>query len=242
MPYSNFPASEHLSRYHPMSQGQCKRHPDNKELTLHYEPVYKGVPVNVSRGPMVVEYMEALIDTYVRHANQFTKRFIVRVDLYFPPDWSDAQRVSVDYYSRFMEALKARIETYNHHQAQKGQSRSQTIRFCRVFEQGEKKGLHIHALLMFNGHSFSTLGDFQSTELNMYHRLIAAWGSALGIYPCQITDQGLVHFNDGGYYLDHNDPHCSDKVKAMFTHCSYICKAYSKRYGLPIKTFSRSRG
>lgn len=55
------------------------------------------------------------------------------------------------------------------------------------------------------------------------------------------VNENLVHFSDGGYYIEFGSDH-SQQVKDMFYQYSYICKAYSKRFDLPLKTFSRSRG
>jgi hypothetical protein len=217
------------------------RHPQNKELRLHYGTSYKNAPVQTKRGPMVVEYMEALIETLKLHFSQYPKVFALRVDLYFPADWDESQRLSLDYYTRFMESLKAKLAAFNHRKAQVGDSRSNTVRFCRVYEQGIQRGLHIHALLLFNGHVFRGLGDYHSTQENLYHRINSAWASALAMHPVQVVSEGLVHFGET-FYIERGQQDTPSQIKELFTRSAYICKADTKRFDVPFKIFSRSRG
>jgi hypothetical protein len=216
------------------------RHPDNKELKLHYDKSYRNAPVETKRGPMVTQYLDGLIETIRCQIDQYPKVFAVRIDLYFPSDWNESERVSMDYYTRFMDSLKAKLDAFNHRKAQAGDSRSNTVRFCRVYEVGESRGLHIHAVLLFNGHVFRGLGNFQSTEENLYHRINSAWASSLGLHPAHIVNQGLVHFADT-FYIEKGQPDTPEQIKQIFTRSAYICKADSKQFDLPVKVFSRSR-
>ncbi|MEA3405896.1 MAG: inovirus-type Gp2 protein [Pseudomonadota bacterium] len=233
---------QQASHYHNAYQGLPKRHPDNKELTLWYEPIYRNAQILTTKGPMVKEYLDGLIDTYVNHKQQYRKVFTVMVNLYFPANSSLEQRVQQDYFKRFMASLNAQVEAHGQRKRAHGDGRSNRIRFCRVYEDGQSRGLHIHAVLFFNGHSFRALGDFNSTQNNLYHRIVAAWASALGLYACQVVNEGLIDFSHKGYYIDLSTAHRKQEIKQMFKHYSYICKAYSKRYDLPVKVFSRSRG
>lgn len=233
---------QQANQYPNAYQGLPKRHPENKELTLWYEPEYNGAPILTTQGPMVKEYLDGLIETYTKHSQQYTKRFVVMVNLYFPTHSSLDPRVQQDYFKRFIASLTAQIDAHGERKRAKGDGRTNKIRFCRVYEDGFNRGLHVHAVLFFNGHSFRALGDFNSTQNNLYHRIVAAWASALGLYPCQVIQDGLIDLSHGGYYIDSNDVNKSQLVKQMFEHYSYICKAYSKRYDLPVKVFSRSRG
>ena len=233
---------QQANKYHDAYKGMPKRHPHNKELTLCYESYFKKTEINTSKGPMVVEYMNGLIDTYLQHKQQYAKVFSVMINLYFPSNTSLEYRVHQDYFKRFMASLNAQLDTHMKHKRAEGDGRSNKVRFCRVYEEGNDRGLHIHAVLFFNGHTFRTLGDFNSTQVNLYHRIVGAWASALGMYACQVIQEGLIYFSHGGYLIDTNDANKSQVAKNMFQHYSYICKAYSKRYNLPIKVFSRSRG
>ncbi|MDR9498892.1 MAG: inovirus-type Gp2 protein [Hydrogenovibrio sp.] len=230
----NFPCSD-------IFDNQPKRHPGNKELRLWYEPVYRGVFINTKNGPMVVEYLESLISTYQRHAAEYpSKRLIVRVDLYFPSHWSDEQRLHTNYFTRFVSALKARLTAFNQ---QRGYQRSNTVRFCRAVEYGaDGRGIHIHAVLFFNGSVFRALGAPDSVNVNLAHRINESWASALGLMPAETLYHGLIHWPDGcEFFIDSNLQGYTDVAKAFFTRSAYLCKAFSKRFDLPVKAFSCSR-
>lgn len=226
-----------------MFRSMPKRHPLNKELSLHYESQYRGLPINVTKGPVIVQYMEALMDTYQKQANDYARVFALRVDLYFPYGWSEQQRVACDYFSRFMNSLNSQLDAFNARQRLAGKGRTNRVRFCRVYEDGQDgRGLHIHAVLFFNGHAFHRVGDKSSPHENLFHRVCAAWASSLGLYPCQAIQDGLIEFSDTEHVIDNSDPNVEGLRNDMFYHLFYICKAYSKRFDLPVKTFSRSRG
>lgn len=227
-----------------------KRHPLNMDLRLHYEKDYRGASVNVNRGPMVMDYMNSLINVYQKQANDYSRVFAVMVGLSFPSEWTERQRISKEYYSAFMDSLNAQIGHFNERKRAAGQSRGSRVRFCRVIEDGQNivgdeafsKGIHIHSVLFFNGHLFNTLGDFNSGLVNLRFRIESAWATALSLDVASIRYLGLVDFSGEGYLIDSNDLNRSRLRQEMFHHFSYICKAYSKRYDLPVKTFSCSRG
>lgn len=231
--------TSHQQIYSTAYKSRPLRHPENKELSLSYDGSYRNVPVQTKRGPMIINYLDGLNETIERQLKQYAKVFAVRVDLYFPADWNESKRLSLDYYSRFMDSLKAKLAAFDYRKAQAGDSRSNTVRFCRVYEIGESRGLHIHAVLLFNGHIFRSLGNYSSSDENLYHRINAAWGSALQLFPAEVSSQGLVHFNKPFYIEGRTDR--SEKVRQLFTHSAYICKADTKRFNRPVKVFSRSR-
>ncbi|WP_321275951.1 inovirus-type Gp2 protein [Thiomicrorhabdus indica] len=235
-------AYQQVNQYPNAYQGLPKRHPENKELTLWYGSTYSNAEIQTAKGPMVKEYLDGLIETYKKHSQQYSKRFVVIVHLNFPPHSSLEQRVQQDYFKRFMASLNSQIDAHAERKRAQGDGRTNKIRFCRVYEDGQNRGLHLHAVLFFNGHSFRALGDFNSTQNNLYHRIVAAWASALGLYPCQLIQEGLIDLSHGGYFIDSGAASSKSVVLEMFKHYSYICKAYSKRYDLPVKIFSRSRG
>lgn len=242
MEHSMTTTYQQIKKYPKPYQSLPKRHPENKELTLWYESTYLNAGILTTQGPMVKEYLQGLIDTYSSHTKQYTKGFAVLVNLYYPTQTTLQQRVEQDYFKRFMASLNAQVEAHGQRKRAQGEGRTNKIRFCRVYEDGQERGLHIHAVLFFNGHSFRALGDYNSTQNNLFHRIVAAWASALGMYACQVIYDGLIDLSHGGYFLDKTQSHNREIVLDMFKHYSYVCKAYSKRYDLPVKVFSRSRG
>lgn len=226
-----------------------RRHPLNTDIKLHYENNYRGASVNVKSGPMVTDYMDSLINVYQKQANDYSRVFAVLVGLSFPSEWAEEQRINKEYYSLFMDSLNAQIRYLNELKKKYGQSRGSRVRFCRVIEDGQNvngdqqfsKGVHLHAALFFNGHLFNRLGGLNSGLVNLGFRVEKAWATALGIDVAEVRYRGLVDFSGRAYLIDSNAPNRSKLRQEMFHHFSYICKAYSKRYDLPVKTFSCSR-
>lgn len=242
--YSNICCNNNLFANYP------KRHPLNYDLSLCYQNSHRNIYINVNKGPIIIEYMDTLIETFLKQQNDYSRVYAVMVNLSFPKHWPEAKRIGEDFYSKFMDSLNGRIRHFNNLKKKVGQSRSSRVRFCRVIEDGQTrcefgdpKGLHIHTVLFFNGHQFNRLGDLTSGNVNLGFRIESAWASALRLDVAEVRRQGLVDFskNARGYLIDSNMPNKNAKAQEMFYHFSYICKAFSKRYDLNIKTFSCSR-
>ncbi|BBN60634.1 YagK/YfjJ domain-containing protein [Hydrogenovibrio marinus] len=219
-----------------------KRLLENKNLNLHYESLFHDKPVCVNYGALIVNYLEGLENTINLQLNQYSKVFAVRVDLFFPVEWSDEQRVSHDYFSQFMDSLKAKLRAFNHRKQLAGDGRSNRVRFCRVIEYGENgRGVHIHAVLLFNGHVFRSLGCYNEGRENLYQRILGAWASALSLMHSDVRYRGLVNFSNGGYLLDRSSSGFAASIDQSFFDFSYLCKVYTKHFYFPIKVFSKSR-
>lgn len=219
-----------------------KRHPFNKELSLLYENTYRGFSINTKEGPVIKEYMDSLIDLTAKQIKEHSKTYTVMFSLYFPTTWSKADRLSTDYFSRFVNSLKAQLN-HQHKQNKTTIGRHKnTIRFIRVVEEGGDRGVHIHAVLYLNGNVIRALGQLDSTNGNLATKILIAWASALKKMPGEIRNQGLLAFSSNGLLLNRNKlQQDSTVLKGLISHYSYLCKAYSKPFYTGVKTFSRSR-
>jgi hypothetical protein len=261
------------------------RHPDNKELRLYYDSVFEDrYVVQMLNGPLVYEYTHALIDQINEFYSAWPKVFAVRVDLYFPVDWTLEQRLnkapvnedglfSKDYFTRFIESLNSKLAVYYRATDRLEQARRLPLAYCCAFEVGHKKknrGLHIHALLMTNGHAFYSLGNYSSKEAlakRSFSTLVReAWASALfgfdrnrSEYPAndwrstipnfkhieRVFDDGLVNFSRawGERHRRYEDPfefHYSQMIDVIFA-ASYLCKAHTKYFKDGLHPFRCSR-
>lgn len=254
-------------------QGYCKeylhrpkRHPLNKDLELWYDFHFKGFSIQTKYGPAVKTYAQNLIETVSNYYFSHSKVFAFRFDLYFPPLWDQEKRLSEDYFSKFMDSLKSKMEAHKNKLKKSNNSRGIDVEFCRAIEIGKGRGVHIHVLLLLNGNVFISGGDYKDLSKDYLSRkIVSAWGSALFGIGCyrdpyegfdwnqrtigwknkmniqRVYRIGLLNF--GKYW------HSSSKdfdvymlsMRNVINASSYLCKAQSKKFGLGIKPFICSR-
>ncbi len=127
----------------------------------------------------------------VRHAlNVHPRLTALRVDLRFPdvPAATDAAVIS-----RFINALKARIDAYQKRKHREGKRvHPTTLHYVWAREFGECKGKkHYHLMLLVNRDTWCRAGDYRAPE-SLAGMIKQAWCSALGVdVGCHAT---LVHF------------------------------------------------
>ncbi|MEA1988060.1 MAG: inovirus-type Gp2 protein [Pseudomonadota bacterium] len=175
-----------------------------KDMKLTYSEHHNGYRIMTEKGPVNVQHLESLIETVVTTYLHWNRTFSTRVDLYYPSDWSDEKRLSTDYFAKFIRSINEQMIALNKGLTVKGNHRDLTVRCFRTIEVGKDRGVHIHCLLMFNGHQFRGLGDFgephvealddngkplpeEKRPLNnkilqddwLARKILAAWASAL---------------------------------------------------------------
>ncbi len=127
----------------------------------------------------------------VRHAlNVHPRLTALRVDLRFPdvPAATDAAVIS-----RFINALKARIDAYQKRKHREGKRvHPTTLHYVWAREFGECKGKkHYHLMLLVNRDTWCRAGDYRAPG-SLAGMIKQAWCSALGVdVGCHAT---LVHF------------------------------------------------
>lgn len=116
----------------------------------------------------------------VRHAlNVHPRLTALRVDLRFPdvPAATDAAVIS-----RFINALKARIDAYQKRKHREGKRvHPTTLHYVWAREFGECKGKkHYHLMLLVNRDTWCRAGDYRAPE-SLAGMIKQAWCSALGV-------------------------------------------------------------
>jgi len=220
------------------------RHPDNTNLSLHYESTFEGLPVMVEKGPFIAEYLTALKRVIDLALREYPRLLAFRVDLRLPtgirlPDYAYRNGVI----SRFIESFKAKIE-HNRSKAreQNKYAHACKVRYFWVRERGQGQTYHYHLLILLNRDAYYTIGRLQSEADNMISRMEEAWASALGLSVDQV--EGLVNIPDRAVYrIDRNVRAGSgNALSELFYRASYLCKTATKAYGHNQHSYGYSRG
>ena len=205
------------------------RHPENSNLTLCREDHYRGLPIQVNKGPFVRNYLRRLDEVVCRALDDYSRVFAFRFDLRFPaaidlPDYLYTNEAI----ERFIESFKAKIK---HNRLKAGLSgkyiHDSKVRYVWAREIGYLGKPHYHVLILLNRDAFTALGKFELGRENIFNRLVEAWASALRLTLDECN--GLVHIPDNPtYQLDRDDER---ELQELFFRASYLCKAATKVYG-----------
>jgi hypothetical protein len=226
----------------------------NPNLTLHTENHYNGYPVLTSRGPLIEEYLEAILSTLGNALEDYSRVCVMLFVLRFPAD-SDAPDTAV--ISRFIDSLKAQIRA-DQDRKQRLDKRVHpcNLRYVWVKERDTPIHDHYHVAIIVNRDAYFTLGRFKTgvvtdywgrpeatdteAELNMSDRIKRAWASALGLDLWEAD--GLVHFpKNPTYRIDGRHPCGPGELADAFQRLSYFAKAQTKHFGDHAKSFGCSR-
>lgn len=209
-----------------------KRLPENKNLILHTEPYYLGMPVYEKRGPLIRQYLDSTYQTMVHASNDYSRVTGIRCDLRYPSDrplpiHADSNEVL----KAFFGSLNGRIDSNRQDKVH-----DTSVRYVWCREYGQDGRPHYHVALLFNGHAYRSLGWFTEERDNLYWRICASWASALGISLEEAS--GLVHIPDNPVYHIGRQP---EAFAEFFYRASYLCKVESKRFGDWCHAFGTSR-
>ena len=213
--------------------------PSNRNQTLHYEGIFKGLPVLTGHGPLVADYLDALYFVLQKSLMAHRRVCAFRFDLHFPVSMvAEDEAITNAFMTRFIESLKAKVR-HNRQRVQErdGRVHDTDVRYVWAREVGSKGRVHYHVALLVNGDAFFSFGKLTSGGQNMANRIQEAWASALGL-PLQGT-MGLVHFPENPVYRF--DPDSPLEAAEFFERASYLCKAHTKQFGLGHHGFGASR-
>ncbi|WP_139496848.1 inovirus Gp2 family protein [Escherichia coli] len=173
----------------------------------------------------------------VRHAlNVHPRLTALRVDLRFPdvPAATDAAVIS-----RFINALKARIDAYQKRKHREGKRvHPTTLHYVWAREFGECKGKkHYHLMLLVNRDTWCRAGDYRDPG-SLAGMIEQAWCSALGVDAgCHAT---LVHFPAWpAVWLARND---DTGFQQVLERADYLAKEHTKAHCTGERNFGCSRG
>ena len=214
------------------------RHPHNSNLSLHYEPLYLGLPVQTGRGPLVTDYLESLKQVIDLSLQQYGRIFAFRFDLRFPANQHLPFADNNEVLERFFASFKAKIR-HNRNKALEanGYAHDSVVRYAWCREFGQHGIPHYHGAIFLNNDAFCTLGQFTIGRQNLFNRLHGAWASALGLPIEQVG--GLVDLPRNPFYLLRRDD--PESIADFFNRASYLCKADTKHFGNGTHGFGSSR-
>jgi len=215
------------------------RHPTNQNLSIYYESTYLGLPLQVEKGPFILEYLHRLHQTTHRAVDQYRRVFAFRFDLRLPSGYISHERLyENEVIDRFIESFKAKIK-HNRQLAlrENKYAHDSVVRYVWTREVGQQGRPHYHLAVLLNYDAFCSLGIFASGRNNMFNRLQEAWASALGLSAD--TVRGLVEIPSNPYYVLHRDDNTS--IAEFFFRASYLCKMATKSFGNGCHGFGASR-
>lgn len=218
-----------------------KRVPHQYHLSVFTNTHYQGLPVVNCNGGLVTEYLDRLYITIQNACVKSSRVFAVRIDLQFPGYYSgpDGEILSNQYLHDFIINLRSALLQYSNNKKLQG-IRVHTTDFDYVWarEYGiNSNNPHFHLLLLFNGHTFNSLGSFSSDHDSLYNRIGGAWGRVLGLH--EVEGARYIHFPHNGCYMVQSD--CNSGVSEVFHRTSYLAKVVSKKFGGGCHVFGGSR-
>jgi hypothetical protein len=214
------------------------RHHQNNNLKIFNEPLYRGLPVQLQRGPLIENYLEQTYKVILSAISQHPRTFAFRVDLHFPDDNNIYAPSSNKLLERFIASFKAKIKhNRSVSKPNNGHIHETAVRYIWCREIKDQASPHYHLAFLLNKDAFFVLGQYKIGRQNIFNRLIESWSSALGL-PVEST-KGLVHIPDNAtYLLTRNDPF---SIADLFFRLSYLSKVESKQYGDRLHCFGSSR-
>jgi len=217
------------------SEKQRKRVIGNPNLSLHYETCYRGLPVQVSSGPLVAEWLEKIYQSMMEQLAKHSRVLVLRIDLRFPSSYWGYEDELLDnrYLSDFTRYLQDSLN-----QLPGNRNHSLMVLAAREYEAQERKP-HFHLLILLNGNAIRGTGKWDIWRNNLYARLHEAWAYRLGMHPSQVV--GLIQFANGGGFsagvqnrikygsmlLHRGD---DQEFKELFRASSYLAKVATKSF------------
>lgn len=230
-----------------------RRHPDNTNLKLYYEPVWRGLPVLARPNQALAEnYLESIKSTLDRALEQHPRTCVIHFTARLPYGWQDPSGGLAD---RFIASLRAQIEADLNRKRRQGKRvhdcRVRQV-WCREFGDGGQP--HYHVAVMVNRDAYCTLGKFgtqpepdypwwlgeEQAVPNMAERILRAWSRALHLTLEQ--GRGLVHFPRNAVHLVSGRQDLNiEEFHAVFRRLSYLAKVNTKIYEDGYRNFGASR-
>jgi hypothetical protein len=210
----------------------------NRNIDLYYERTYLGMPIQIEKGPFVLQYLNKLHQTLARSLKNYREVFAFRFDLRFPLGTCPTHYYENQVIDRFVESFKSKIR-HNRAMAYKsnGYAHNTVVRYVWTKEVGQLGRPHYHIAVMLNYDAYCSLGWFKPGRKNMFNRIEGSWASALGIPISDVI--GLVEVpRNPAYRVSRDDQSSIDK---FFFRASYLCKSATKSFGNGGHGFGASR-
>ena len=219
-----------------------KRNPFNTNQRLIFSSPYLGLPVQVTQGPAVGQYLDKLLRTITKASLECPRVFALRIDLrYSRREELPDEAITNSVMERFISNLRYRLDSnYDHVKARDGKANKHHLRYVWAREVGGESGRpHYHVLLLLNGDAYRAVGDYTNPDVDcLYNRIRGAWASAIGVDHQNAA--GLVSLPPGrsSWMLQHGD---GQALRDVFYAASYLCKAATKEFGSGVHGFNASK-
>jgi len=172
-------------------EAERKRLAENPNLSLHYNERYLGLPVQVSRGPLVKEWLERIRLSILEQLAKHSRVLALRVDLRFPSNYWGCEEgfLGNEFLQHFRSHLKGALD-----RLPGNRNHDFMLLFAREYDGYQRKP-HFHLLILLNGNAIRGTGKWDLLCDNLYSRLYEAWAFALGMRAYEI--EGLIQFANG---------------------------------------------
>ncbi|MEW6984323.1 inovirus Gp2 family protein [Colwelliaceae bacterium 6471] len=189
-------------------------------------PTFNGYPVQSNKGELFEDIL--LKNEYVltQALSLYNRVVALRFDLRFPVGYQGESEVI----SKFIDALRFRLKI---DVAAKSQARNRNLScelsYVWVKEKNRSMNWHYHVVIFLNHDIYSCLGNIDSSNTNMYSRILESWASAIGISTSAAI--GLVHVPDNPRYkIDKKSPTFYTDIQVLLHRLSYFAKKATKPY------------
>lgn len=202
-------------------------------------PKFNGYPVLSQDGVLVENILigneEVLAQALMKH----NRVAVMRFELKFPAGYMG----SVEIISKFFDSFRYKLKN---DLVKKTVSRGRTIHseigYVWVKELSANHGWHYHVAIFLNYDVYKYFGIINSSNMNMYNRILYSWASALSY---SVDDaRGLVHIPYNSVYkLDRNSITIIEDIHSVLKRLSYLAKLRTKPYntGSRVRFFGTSR-
>lgn len=196
-------------------------------MKLINSPSFNGYPVLSKHGALVENILTGNEQVLVRMLNIHNRVAVMRCELKFPAGFADNTEVI----SKAFDSIRYRINSDLRRKADsRGRVINSDIGYIWVKEKSGNQGWHYHVALFLNYDVYNCFGLINSSNMNMYNRVLLSWASALGLHPDDA--KGLVHIpNNPIYKLDCNSVSINEDMHDVLYRLSYLAKVHTKPYG-----------
>ncbi|MDF1822240.1 MAG: inovirus Gp2 family protein [Alcanivoracaceae bacterium] len=231
-----------------------KRHPDNTNITLHYDATWEGLPVLARPDrALAVNYLGPTRSVLDRALAEHPRTCVIHFVARLPYGWRGP---SGGLANRFIRSLRSQIRF----DLQRKRRQGRRVHDCRVRhiwcrEFGVEGQPHYHMAILVNRDAYSALGriagqpepdypwwlEEEEVVANMAGRIQRAWCSALGITA--LEGAGLVHFPQKAVQLiARGSPMFTEQYARVFRRLSYMAKVETKLYDDGRRNFGYTHG
>jgi hypothetical protein len=202
-------------------------------------PNFNGYPVLSQHGVLVENILIGNEEVLAQAFRNHNRVVVMRFELKFPKGYQGSTEIISKFFDSFRYKLKNDL-------VKKTESRGRTVHseigYVWVKELSASHGWHYHVAIFLNYDVYNYFGIINSSNMNMYNRILYSWASALG-YSVD-NARGLVHIPEKPVYkLDRNSITINEDIHSVLYRLSYLAKLKTKPYntGSRVRFFGTSR-